>query len=155
MTNQNHTAATLAAMPDAELDALSAKARGWTLTFGSIEVPCRNGGTEMVREHLYEGIGDDGEAGAIVAACDWQPTYDANQALALLAWASETKGILFDVALGHFAPDERHPHVEAYQPEYHETAWTSGNKWLLHIPGADARVMVIAFILAMQEVSNG
>lgn len=59
MTNQTHTADTLAALPDAELDALAAKAR-YPETFS---VTLGLSGSNL-----------------------WQPTRDANQALRLLAW---------------------------------------------------------------------
>lgn len=122
MTNQTHTADTLAALPDAELDALAAKVKGW---------------------NLWQGFWNTADGKQVqpggLRAIDWQPTRDANQALALLAWA-EGEGIAeFEICVRSL------PRVVVYLE----------GRLIFTVLGEGARAMTIAFILAMQEVSNG
>jgi len=121
MINQKYTADTLAALPDAELDALAAKVKGW---------------------NLWQGFWNTADGKQVqpggLRAIDWQPTRDANQAFALLSYAVK-QGADFMVRMGG-----NRPRIVIF------------GETLITIPGtADARAMTIAFILAMQEVSNG
>ena len=137
MTNQNHTAATLAALPNAELDALAAKAR-YPETFS-----------------VALGLSEQNL---------WQPTRDANQALALLTWAKEQgRSFKIDIDAGRERIEWRYIWIDycggchSGDPGYFCGGYCD---CICHrqpsgtVPGIDARAMTIAFILAMQEVRN-
>ena len=116
MIEQKYTADTLAALPNAELDTLAAKAR-YPATFS-----------------VALGLSEQNL---------WQPTRDANQALALLTWAVNTHDFAFQI--GIVSRNRQFIGIVLPMCDYRS----------LEIPGADARAMTIAFILAMQEVRNG
>lgn len=108
---------TLATLPDDALNALAAKARNLKL--------------ELVGD-TYHWL--DGEQ-IIGLRDDWQPTHDANQALALLAWA-EAEGIAeFEICIRSLPRVVVHPE----------------GRLIFTVLGEGARAITIAFILAMQK----
>jgi hypothetical protein len=130
----------LQALPDKELNALAAKLRGLkAFNFQGVK---------------WLGVTDaQGKTHGKHKLREWTPTTSRDQSGELLEWAAG-RGILFDVAFGHYASDERHPHVEAYLPRYDDKAWISENRWLYHIPGNDARAQTVAFCAAMLAIQG-
>jgi len=133
--NENHTIEQLQAMSDGELAELTARLRGYKFDADTSELINESGRTESfggfrvfkLRAKPY---------------CEnyerWNPPADIAQAYGLLRWARRY-GLKFEITVDSF---ER---IAVFPPR--RSNFT--------IVGNDAREMVYAFVLAMQEVNNG
>lgn len=130
MTTEKLTQETLDAMPDAELNRLAAEI--------------------VLGLRWQDGAGFD-KSGVQQVNRYYSPTTDRSQSGALLAKMAE-RGVLFDIAFGHWESDER-PYVEVYKPLPRDD-WSCGNEWLVVVPGNSARSETIAAILAVQMLEG-
>lgn len=143
---ETYTIADLCAMDNSALDKMAAELRGYT---------------EVLKMGTYA-FWQDANGKKITESYKWKPTTNCNQSRDLLAWASTPfdgavtkEPILFDITFGRFDRNKRLPMIEVYQPEFAERGydkrveWTGGNKWIVTIPGNDARAEVTAYCAAM------
>jgi len=144
--SEKHTIEQLQAMSDGELAELTARLRGWTVRKGFIYD--ENGKVPTDSSHrLLMLVG----ASSVAENWYWNPPADIAQAYGLLVWATNTYEIKF------------HIHVTK-----RKSMLDGGNVIVWTVPGsprqktlpadymkADARAMCCAFVLGMQEVSNG
>lgn len=127
-----HTAASLAEMSNDALNALAAEMRGW----------------KIMRCPIVEMWCDIANGDAMIRPDRWTPATDANQALGLLDWAA-SQGCYFNIGFGEFNTEVR------ARISLEKTSVSEREAFLdAAIPGNDARSMVIAFVLAMQEMGR-
>jgi len=167
---ETYTIADLCALDNDALDTLAAELHGWRLEEDEYPpelAPMRKCKTVPVwidSNGHFTGYAPASMAGYLTK---WTPTTDFNQSRELLAWASAPfdgaitkEPILFDITFGRFDRNERLPMIEAYQPEFAEQGyekrmeWTGGNKWLVQIPGNDARAEVTAYCAAILAMAG-
>lgn len=141
----NYTLAELQAMPNDDLNALAAELRG-------LQYLPRSG-------NVFDFVWMDGDK---VYAQEIAFTADRNQSGELLQWAAARfdgaitkEPIMFDVTFGRFERNKRLPGIDAYQHKFVERGydkrmeWSGSAKWIVQIPGNDARAETIAFCAAM------
>ncbi len=131
-----HTIEQLQAMSDGELAELTARVRGWTVRKGFIYD--ENGKVPTDSSHrLLMLVG----ASSVAENWYWNPAADIAQAYGLLVWANQNHLITFTISMT--------------MANTQKTFWRVAGAVTGTVLGNDARAMVYAFVLAMQEVSNG
>ena len=134
----------LQALPDAELNALAAKLRGWTLAYSD-----HDSFRGVTGQYYFNG--DSATVEAICTEGDWAPATDRNQSGELLQWAAKRGGedYAFSSDLATFIEFQA-----IFQPE--EISDPVEAEPLFNINKYSARAETIAFCAAMLalEASN-
>lgn len=127
--NEKHTIEQLQAMPDGELAELTARLRGLRSNgYGLLTAPDTG---DVWRKHPASDS----------AAPTWNPRADIGQAYGLLVWLREQRIATYQI------------HGLTINPSI--WIWRLKDETGFAVFGVDARAMVYAFVLAMQEVRNG
>lgn len=146
--SEKHTIEQLQAMPDAELGEIAAKLRGYKFDADTSELLNESGSTESFGGLRVFKLG-------VKPYCEnsdrWNPAADIAQAYGLLTWAMERDSkIEFHLHLmRRRSKTTGQPCIFVY------SYGMSGSSVMYEVSGNDARAMVYAFVLAMQEVING